>query len=791
MIDRIRRFTRLTTILALLAAFFSTSLPASPLPEANPAEVEMAGELAPPIMRHVNAAIQGKKLPGCVVLIGRHGRIVHREAYGNRQLEPTVEPMTVDTVFDIASLTKPIATSTSIMQLVERGDLRLRDKVSDYLPEFARHGKEEATVEQLMVHSAGLIPDNAIADYENGWTVAYEKICELQAVSKPGTKFKYSDVGYLLLGQLVEKLSGTPLNDYAKKNIFLCLGMHETMFTPPVELQRRAAATERVDGEWLKGRVHDPRARLLQGVAGHAGLFSTADDLAIFAQTLLRGGRRGDVRILSPRTIKNWTRSRNIDGNLRGLGWDMGSAYSRNRGEMMSPSAFGHGGFTGTAMWIDPELDLFVIFLSNRLHPSGKGEANDLAGRIATIASAACLPTVESRHASTGPDDYEQSLKQERSEPTRLGIDVLRDRDFAQLNGKRVGLIANQTSLDAVGVHTASILSDAPGVELVSLFSPEHGIHGTADQPEIADTTDESSGLPVYSLYGKSRKPLPKQLRPLDVMVFDIQDIGCRFYTYVSTMGIAMEACADHGVAFMVLDRPNPIGGTILEGPMLDEGSESFVAYHNLPVRHGMTAGELAQMFRAENDLELDLAVVPVENWNRNHYLFDTSLPWVNTSPNMRSLTQALLYPGVGLFETTNVSVGRGTDTPFEVLGAPWIEPVRFAAELGTYAPPGVKVTPIRFTPDASKYAGKQCGGVRFVVTDWLKFRPLELAWAIGSSLTKLCRDDWDATSFPRLLGNATVHQKLLDGATPQDIQQSYTRELQQFRVRRQPYLLY
>jgi len=769
----------------------------------------MAGEIAAPIQRHVEAAIAEEKIPGCVVLVGRRGHIVHRQAYGHRCLEPTIEPMTLDTVFDLASLTKPIATSTSIMQLVERGDLRLRDRVSKYLPEYAANGKEDTTVEQLLVHSAGLIPDTSVRDYRNGWDEAYAKMCELEPLAKPGAAFKYSDVGFLLLGEIVKQQSKLSLDKYVRRHILLPLGMRDTMFNPPEELSKRAATTEKVDGQWRRGQVHDPRAFLLGGVAGHAGLFSTADDLAIYAQTILQGGERNGVRILSPRTIENWTRARDIQGNHRGLGWDMGSVYSRNRGEMMSGSAFGHGGFTGTAMWMDPELDLFVIFLSNRLHPKGKGEANDLAGRIATIASAACLKTTD-HHSSKACADAPQDrrlptqatrlgltrlgltrLGLTRLGPTRLGIDVLKAQQFALLRNKRIGLIANHTSQDAAGNSTVKLFADSPDVNLVSLFSPEHGIYGTEDHPDIGNTTEKETQLPVFSLYGKTRKPMPEQLANVDALVFDIQDIGCRFYTYVSTMGLAMEACAEAGKEFVVLDRPNPINGIDVEGPMLDAGSESFVGYHHMPVRHGMTAGELAEMFRAERNLKVKLTIVPVENWQRSDYLYDTGLPWVNTSPNMRSLTQAVLYPGVGLFETTNVSVGRGTDTPFEVFGAPWIDAVPFAAAIRSHNCAGLQVTPITFTPDASKHSEAKCQGVRFIVTDWKRFRPLDLAWAIGASLVELHGDDWESKRFPRLLGNATVLEKLTQGEQPSAIQQSYDKELSDFLRRRKPFLMY
>lgn len=764
--------------LFVVAAASPASRPArgQSLPQVDASNALMREDFGADIDRAVERALLQGKLPGCVVVVGRQGMMVHRKAYGLRRIVPSTEGMTLDTVFDLASLTKPIVTSTSILQLVERGDVRLRDKVSDYFPEFAANGKDEITIEQLLVHSSGLIPDNPVEDFENGWPEAMKRICDLRPQSTPGEKFKYSDVGFLVLGRIVEKVTGMPLDEYAAQHIFEPLGMSESTFSPDEALRRRAAPTEKADGEWLRGVVHDPRARLLGGVAGHAGLFSTADDLARYANALLEGG----LPIVTDRTLELWTTPIEIDGNLRGLGWDMQSVYSRNRGEAMSPRAFGHGGFTGTAIWIDSEVDLFVIFLSNRVHPSGNGEVNDLAGRIGTIASAACL-----KHSAV------QEVREPVAQPTVLGIDVLVDRDFEPLKGKRVGLIANHTSRNAEGRSTVEILAAAEGVELVALFSPEHGFSGVADREGIEDGVDPDSKLPIYSLYGATRKPLPEQLREVDTLVFDIQDIGCRFYTYLSTMGLSMEAAGEQGKSFVVLDRPNPIGGSMVEGPVLDTGKESFVGFHSISVRHGMTVGELARMIEQERALKLDLQVVKMENWGRSDYLYDTGLTWIDTSPNMRSLTAAVLYPGIGLFEMTNVSVGRGTDTPFEVFGAPWIDGRELASRVSQAGLQGVRVVPITFTPTASRFEGQQCGGIAFVVTDWNEFEALPLAWVLAHELAKLYPNSWDMANFDRLLSSNVVMRRLREGADPIEIERSYQSQLVDFKRRRHSFLLY
>lgn len=754
---------------------------------ASPGAWAVAGgfdaSLEPRIDAAVEKYLERGEMAGCVVVVGRGDGIAFEKAYGNRSIEPKKTPMTVDTVFDMASLTKPIATATSVMLLVERGDLRLSDKVADFIPEFAAKGKGEITIEQLLVHSAGLIPDTAVDDYRDGWKSAKPVTCELKPLSPPGTKFKYSDVGFILLGQIVEQVSGKPVSEFAKEEVFSKLGMDESGYLPAKELQARAAATEKVEGKWLQGTVHDPRAALMGGVAGHAGLFSTAHDLARYAEMMLHDGELDGVRVLGAATVAEMTRPRDIAGNKRGLGWDMGSEYSRNRGETMSPRAFGHGGFTGTAMWIDPELDLYVIYLSNRLHPDGVGEVNSLAGRIGAIAAGALSAGQLGGRSVEGEESGET--------PVKLGVDVLKAGGFQVLKGKRVALVTNHTGCDSDGVSTAKLLHDAEGVKLVALFGPEHGIAGALDVNHIGDSRDKDLDVPVYSLYGESRKPSSQQLAGVDVLVYDIQDVGARFYTYISTLGMAMEAAAEAGIEFVVLDRPNPIDGVTIEGPVRDDDAESFVAYHTLPVRHGMTVGELARIFAAERKLKVKLTVIPVDGWKRGDYWHDTGLTWVNPSPNMRSEIAAVLYPGIGLLETTNVSVGRGTDSPFEVLGAPWIDEQELAAAVNRAGAPGVKVVPIRFTPESSKFAGESCGGLNFVITEWSAFDSFELGMVVAHALRELYPKDWETKGYTRLLTNKKVYDQVVAGEDVADILNSVDEQVQAFRARRAPYLLY
>ncbi len=620
----------------------------------------VSGENFEHVDKLVQSGIAEAKMPGCVLCVGRHDQILVLKAYGNKRVEPTMEPMTVDTVFDMASITKPIATATSIMKLIEQGKLSLSDKVATILPDFAQNGKESLTILDLLVHRSGLIADNAMKDYDEGPKVAWDRICALSLVTPVGTAFKYSDVNFIVLGKVVEKLSGMGLDVFAEQSLFVPMEMKQSGYRPSAELRARAAPTEIRDGHWMQGEVHDPRAYALGGVAGHAGLFSTAADIAIYAQMMLNRGihlsHAGKATpILSPSTVDVMTRSYSVPGGIRGLGWDKQSTYSINRGDLLSPAAFGHGGFTGNVLWIDPEMDLFFIFLSNRVHPNGKGQVNALAGKILN----AIVMEIDSAKAPVQP----------LAAPVLTGIDVLERDHFRALKGQRLGLITNHTGRNRKGTSTVQILRSSNEVELKILFSPEHGFEGKLDTEKVGDSKDKTTGLKIFSLYGESRRPTAEMLSDIDTIVFDIQDIGTRFYTYISTMGEAMLAAAEHKRKFVVLDRPNPINGIDVSGPMLDPKAESFVGFHHIPVRHGMTIGELAKMFRDELKLDLDLQIIPCEGWKRRDHWERTGLVWINPSPNMRSLNQALLYPGIGLLETTNLSVGRGTDTPLSKSG--------------------------------------------------------------------------------------------------------------------------
>jgi uncharacterized protein YbbC (DUF1343 family) len=375
--------------------------------------------------------------------------------------------------------------------------------------------------------------------------------------------------------------------------------------------------------------------------------------------------------------------------------------------------------------------------------------------------------------------------------PVLTGIDSLVRDDFAPLAGQRIALLTNHTGVDRAGVSSIRHLHEADNVELVRIFSPEHGIAGQLDVENIGDSVDAETGVPVFSLYGATRRPTAAMLAGIDAIVFDIQDIGTRYYTYISTMVYAMQAAAGHGVRFVVLDRPNPINGIDVAGPVLDDGRQSFTGIHRIPVRHGMTVGELALLFREELEIAVDLQVIRIEGWRRRDFFDATGLPWINPSPNIRNLTEALLYPGIGLLETTNLSVGRGTATPFELFGAPWLDGDAFAAILNDAGLAGVAFNGITFTPDSSKFAGELCSGVRMAVTDRARFDPLRTGLEIARQLALAYPDDWDSDAYLRLLGNERVLQAVRAGKPWPDLLAAYADELAAFRERRERFLLY
>ncbi len=754
----------------------------------------------------VEDAIAHKELPGAVVLVWHDGRVVYRKAFGHRALEPAEEPMTEDTIFDLASLTKVVATTPSVMMLVEEGKIRLNDRVATFIPEFAKHGKGDITIRQLLTHESGLRPDLDLADPWTGADTAIQLAADEVPIAAPDERFIYSDINFELLGEIVRRVSGMRLDEFARRRIFEPLGMRDTMFLPPAALRPRIAPTERctpfgwpceVPGaEMLRGVVHDPTARRMGGVAGHAGLFSTAADLATYCRMLVGGGALESVRILSALTVAKMTSPATPAGerNVRGLGWDLDSAYSSNRGELFPIGSFGHTGFTGTSIWIDPATGTFVVFLSNRVHPDGKGDVTPLRARVATVVASALTDVPAAVRAmrltgsAFGPAGPAPAAP---GGDVLAGIDVLRADGFAPLRGRRVGLLTNHSGRARDGRSTIDLLHEAKDVTLVALFSPEHGIRDQVDAP-VPSGRDEQTGLPIYSLYGQGQRPTPEMLKGIDTLVVDLQDVGARFYTYKTTMAYAMEAAARQGVKVVVLDRPNPIGGFRIEGPIVDADQlDDFVNYFPMPIRHGLTMGEMARLFNGENKIGADLTVVPMRGWQRDLWYDQTGLAWVNPSPNMRNMNEAALYPGLGAIEWTNLSVGRGTDTPFEQVGAPWIDGVALAGALNARHLAGVRFYPVWFTPASSTYAGERCHGVFILVTDRDALRPARVGLEIASALARLYGAHYELDKALSQLGSRETIARIRAGDDPAAIAAGWAADEARWRSRIGKYLLY
>ena len=936
--------------------------PASGQPQSTP--------IFSPVSAAINTAIAQKKLPGAVLLVGHNGKIVFEQAYGVRKLagEPgpgmfvnlAAEPMTIDTIFDMASLTKCLATATAVMQLYETGKVDVDAPVVRYLPEFGVNGKEKVTVRELLTHYSGLPPD---VDLKDPWGLkqldkaeGIRRAMNATPTAIPGTHFEYSDINYIVLGALVEKLSGQTLNVYASEHIFHPLGMSDTSFhplygycgftsgapgpygipwNPPHPLRcsmsatfpltmslfenARTAPTQHDDqstaetnpdfDHLLRGTVHDPTTRRMGGVAGQAGVFSTAEDVSKFAQALLdkllydKGPfplKQSTLKLMTtpeqPSTAQPGATIFTPDGKpttgvaVRGFGWDINSAYSRPRGEVFPIGSFGHTGFTGTSLWIDPSSDTYIVLLANSVHPRGNPPISPLRGEVATDVAKAlgladssaqvdchspntfCDPTKLPRAtpsnavslkgtASAVPQNSAQkgaALAAEVASPqTRIleprtpslepqvltGIDVLESANFAALKDLatkhgghlRIGLLTNQTGLDAEGRRTIDVLRTAGnGIELTKLFSPEHGIFGAKDSTDIGQEVDPTTGLKVTSLYGPKdadKRPKPEDLKSLDAVIIDLQDAGVRFYTYETLVGYFIQAAAcqklegGNDLEVFVLDRPNPIGGQQVQGP-ISNNPWSYVNYYmSRPIRHGMTLGEMANYFQSDLqtcstgdekqgtltigfDESAKLEVIPMQNWRRDEFFDQTGVKWVNPSPNLRSVTEAILYPGLGMLDATNVSVGRGTATPFEVFGAgataatknspalpAWFEGKVVAAYLTARKIPGVAFAATTFTvaDDANHYPyhGQTIQGVRLTVTDRLALDSPELGIEILSALHHLYPTQFKLDKAAPLVANSRTMGALAYGDDPRTIAAGWAQGLLDFKARREKFLIY
>ena len=745
--------------------------PASPPEEPPPEEPP---QVYPPVIRlsvedeaafdaAVRDALDRGQVPGAVVLAGRRDGVVFRRAYGALSEVPRRRPMRVDALFDLASVTK-LFTAVAALRLVDAGRLNLDAPVDPILPELAGRG---VTARRLLTHTAGLRAVDPLTDYTADRAATIRRVLRGAPDAEPG-RYHYSDLGYLALGELIARLAHKPYEQALRELVIDPLGL-DARFTPgPTE---RVVPTERAPRRGdpapiIHGEANDPRAWRLGGVAGHAGLFATADDLGRLAEALL--GSRPLLSEASRALLAEPLALRDRRGRpvRRSLAADMTPRPT----EGWTSQAFGHGGYTGTWMWIDPALDLYLVVLTSRVHPDGRGRAGPLRSALSRALTDA-LPR----------------LRPPAPSAARLGIDLLRAARFAPLLGKRVALLTNDAARARDGARTWVLLRDAPGVALRRIFTPEHGL-GADREGRVAD--GELDGVELVSLFGRRRTPAPEKLADVDVVVVDLQDVGARFYTYGATLGRVLEVAAEVGVPVMVLDRPNPLGGSVA-GPVLQPRWRSFVNHQpGWPILHGLTIGELARLLVAERSLPVDLRVMPLEGWRRRWRWPETGLRWVPPSPNLRTPAQVLLYPGVALLEGTNLSVGRGTQRPFEQLGAPWMEPEALIAAVPEAAWQGVRLSPTRFRPRVGPYRGRWCRGVAIEVVDAERVRPVELGLALVAAMHAVHPRDWEPERVVRMLGDARVAEALARG----DLRaaEAYgAEERAAFEARRRPLLLY
>lgn len=709
------------------------------------------------IDRVVRDGLAAGGVPGAVVVIGRSDGIVFQRAYGRRAIDPAPEPMTLDTIFDLASITKAVATATSAMVLTERGDLSLDTRVATVLEGLEGGGRERITVEHLLTHTAGFGAVNRLSDYEGERSERIARVLATELEHPPGARVRYSDLSFIVLGELIAAVSGRPLDELAEAEVFAPLSMNDTGFRPTET--ERVAPTERAarrGGAMIRGEVHDPRAWRLGNVAGNAGLFSTGADLARFARAMLDGG----APVLERSTLDEMIRPRRLVGGSRALGWDVGRVS-------MSARAFGHGGYTGTSLWIDPARDVFVVFLSNRVHPDGSGDVQPLLRALmprAVEAARRAAPLVES--------------------DVRSGVDVLAAEGFAPLAGRRVAVLTHRAARTRDGDMTLYALHRAPDVTVVRALAPEHGL-GVDREGRIRDSVEPVTGVPVHGLFGPVREPTDAMLDGVDAIVIDLQTVGVRFYTYAATVTRVLRAAAARGLPVWLLDRPDPLAAGPPRGPVSEPALASFVNHHPLPTVHAMTLGELAELVVSERSIDVNLTVVPVEGWTRDGW--PEGHRWLPPSPNLRTLSAVALYPALALVEGTNVSVGRGTDRPFEQVGAPWVDADALAEAMSRV--PGLSAEPVAFTPRSARHRGERCHGVSLRIDDPEAYRPVRAGLALAIALRS--HDAWEPARVERMLGHRAIYQAFAEGASVSELERAWSEELDGFAARRARFLRY
>ncbi len=776
-----------TLTVALMFGLASTGARAQPDPTTAPQEAAAIGDA-------IAAEIADGHLAGAVVVTGDAGGVRVRVARGLRVTGEHAEPMTADTVFDLASLTKPVATAVAIMQLAQRGMLSLDGPAARYWPAFGAHGKGGITIRQLLAHVSGLPAGVSSSRALRSRAAVLADIVAMMPVASPGTRVRYSDVNYVALGEIVRRVSHRPLDAWCAEHVFGPLGMASTLFRPTGQLLARVAPTVVRDGRLLRGSVHDPVAAAMGGVAGNAGLFASADDLARFARMLLNGGALGPVRVLTTRSVAALETPATLDaeGDLHTPGWAIGPPLVANRYRLPPVGALQHLGYTGTALWIDPATRRFAIVLTSRLYPDETGTAMPLRALVLGIVSSEAAPVTPSQIATRVPamaPAVAQAARLPASRgPVLAGIDVLAASGFAAVAGKRIALVTNRSGFDRLGRRTVDLLAQAPGARLVALFAPEHGL-GTDVDETFGDTVDTTTGVVVHSLYSERRRIAPALLADADVLVIDLQDAGVRFFTYLATLGYALEAAAAAHLPVIVLDRPDPLGGDAFGGPVADAGPATFTGYYPLPLQPGMTLGELARLFNDRLHIGAALSVVPMANYVRAMRFDDTGLGWVPPSPNLRDGAALSRYPETGLIEGAAVSVGRGTATPFGVVGAPWIDARILADDLRAMRLHAT-FSPVRFVPAEGPYHGRLCEGVRIERLPGAT-RPGEIGLALALVLHRRYPAQFRIDAIRASVGSREVADMLEAGRSLDDIERVVDAQDAVFARERAAFLLY
>ncbi len=713
----------------------------------------------------IQHAVAHAKAPGAVACVGQGEKRWFLGAAGLRALTPAEEPATTDTLYDIASLTKVVATTTAVMLLRDQGTLQLDQPVSSFIP---LPNLNKMTLRHLITHTSGLPAWREWHTELSGRLQYIERIASIALEAEPGTVRTYSDLGFILLARVVEQAAQDTFDAFCRKHIFEALEMKNTTFNPPEELRPRCAPTEQSvwRGRLLRGEVHDDNAFAQGGISGHAGLFSTAGDLELFCRAFM------EERILSRQTLDEMTRLGQVPCYpWQGLGWWLDPWTSGPNGFLPSRTAIGHTGWTGTSIWMDLASRLYVILLSNTCHPDRlKRDNKELRRRFYTPIAAACYPDSTNAHS---------------------GLDKIAYNQFETLRGKRLALLSNSAARDQMGRPILETLSLATSLQLRYVYSPEHGFSGEAEAG--AKVASQGGSAPVISLYGDRRYPSAEELKNIDLFVVDLPDIGARYYTYMATMKDCMEACAANKVPMLILDRPNPTGGAVLEGPLARQYG-SHVCCAPIPIRHGMTLGELAlyfqQSFFAQANLKLE--VYTADNWWRELQFDACALPWAPPSPNIPTSETALMYIGTCLFEGLNMNEGRGTKTPFLVCGAPWLNPIRVFKILEAEARIGIVLKPVLYTPKSipgkasnPNYKDMLCQGITFKISEPQNARPFKTAIAVISAIYQCHRElEW-LPFFDTLAGGSWLREQLQAGRPVSDILDGIREELSAFNTKR------